>query len=376
MLLPYFGAIFAPSAKAMRVIVDYLVQRLFWAGLALVPVASLAFASGGGMHPVLAMVSGGGSAAALVAAFGRFGRKAERSGPRLLRPSALRTPPPDLPDAQTRLAMVQVALRGSGPVDASVPTDGPGAIARILTRVVEARGGAVTPDDTIELVLLMRLLTAEATRAGALAQLFVRPDLVLDLRDEVNAAIRRRAAFDRDMAALEAGQALWRGGQRAFGGPLRALQALGVPDQDLWHAVMRDGPLDAATWCATQPECDRASVALFLARVARDKALDQALAQGDGAFVDRIAAILRRWNAGGYGIGEIAIAFDGPEEQALRDALDRLALASGAPRLPEPCGLFATRAGHPPRDRGHWCLHSGRLLRAPHADAYLERHMQ
>lgn len=362
---------------------ENFVLRVFWAGLVLSPVIPALVAPGGAALPVFALVaSGGGSAAALVAALHRRGNHSGGNA-RLLRRSALRTPPPDLPDARTRRDMVAVALRAATVSDAGVPPDHKSAIARIVLRVIQERGcsgpGDISDNTTTELVLLLRLLRAKPGEAGALAQLFQHPDVVLDLRDEVMAVMHRRAAYDRDFAALEATQALWSAGRTRFDSLRSALAALGTPDQDLWHrVVLHDGAGAAALWCVSQPTCDRATIAAFMQAVVRQDALFAALDRGDQNYLETVQAVLKRWNVGGYGLSEIAYqpeAGDPDWAKALSAAFDRLAEQTGKQRLPDPCGLFSPVQGRAPRDRSHWDLEEARLVSPPDASAYLDAHL-
>ncbi|WGW03104.1 hypothetical protein [Tropicibacter oceani] len=360
------------------------IQRVYLAALALAPaLAVLLFPLPALSAPVTLTLGGAGGLVGILASFGQSGGAARRgAAQRLLRdPRGL---PDDLPDIeQARRLLIQATL---------VVDDSPGAppgrdsaIAEVLTGVMQGWGhaGAETLPRALvqELTVLDRLLRASPQEAGALAQYFARPDLMLDLRDGVNEIAAHRAVHDRNRAAFEASQVMWEAQNRgqAPHGLLPVLRALNAPDPDLWHRVIlghdRTDPdqREAALWCVEQPGCDRASIALYMAELAAGDALLHAARRGDDRFLDRILTVIQGLNDGAYGQSELALdpvdAVAG-DTQRFNTMLAALAEQTGAMRWPAPCGLFTEYAGRAPYARDHWCLRSGRLIAAPDVRDY------
>ena len=357
--------------------------RLIKTGLALGPVLLAAALP----IPEIAVgpVFGVGAACSLVALVGALGAPAEGSrrqgrGGVMLRRTALRAPPADLPDLPGRRRAVATALHPEprpGPDHA--PADPAEMVADILCRIARAGGntapGRLRPDQVTELYLLARLLRAAPDEAGQLAQLFRRPATVLALHEAVGRQARARSAFDRQRRAFDATAALWR--KTPPPAPRRSLasavKALGAPDPDLWHRIVaehdRSDPdhREAALWCASQPACNRATVALFIVRIAEEGVLQTAARHGDMRYLDDVRAVIVAWNAGFYTVAELAL--DPPEAIAgkagvVSRALDDVARLTLAQRWPDPAGAFAAHPGRPARPRVHWCLRTG-LLTAP-----------
>ncbi|MFZ7089726.1 hypothetical protein [Primorskyibacter sp. 2E233] len=255
----------------------------------------------------------------------------------------------------------------------------------VLTRVMRSWGytwaGDLPPDLVCELDVLDRLLRAPPQEAGALAQHFVRPDLMLDLRDGVNEIAARRAIHDRNRNALETTQRLWteQTNGASPSGLLPALQAMGVPDPDLWHRVILEhdkadsNQREAALWCIEQPACDRASIARYMADLVTSGRLVRAAQCGDIALLDRLRAVIEAVNDGKYPQAEIALsprdAVAG-EDQQFSMALAQLADLTGEARWPAPVGLFTDYPGRAPYPRDNWCLCSGALIAEPRAQDY------
>jgi hypothetical protein len=364
---------------------DQAFELLLWTGIALLSVVAVVVVPfGQGLALGISVLAAAGSFLATISMF-RPEIRPRNAKLRLMRRSALRTPPMDLPKEAAMRDMLALELRRVACADPAMPPDADTAVAQIVSRVMSGRRkpsiAALTRDDVVELILLRRLLRAGPHEAGALAQLFQRPDVVLDLRDEVQSIAARRASYERDMRALEATRWQWAQmrSDRAGMTLVKALQRLDASDIDLWHRVVAEhDPSDpaqraAAFWCVRQVDCDRATLALFLADVIARDAIPAAARSGDEALLETVAAILAEWEAGAYATAELHSLPAGRLEaarQGLSAALDGLALSSGRRRWPDPIGLFEPHAGRAPRPRNHWDLARGVILRAPDPDDY------
>lgn len=354
-----------------------MVQRVFLTGLALGPAAALvAFPLPGVGLPAAIGLAAAGSICALFAAVKHRPAATRNTTPLLRRQATKRMP---LPPLQDRRRAVADALFPPTPEAFDAPPGKPEAIAAALSRVLAAWDSpphdALSVEETTELYLLAELLKAPADRAGELAQLFQRPDIVLDMRDTVLRLARKRAIFDRQRAAFDATATAWQGGHQTAGqAEPPGIRELAAPDPDLWHRVVaehdRTDPeqRSAALWCVRQTTCDRATVALYLACLAADGGLQAAALRGDTAFLDSVLGVIQAWNAGDYQVQELAL--DPPDSVAhdgarFAQALAELAILTESGRWPEPCGAFTEYHGRAPRSRAHWCLRSGRLIQAP-----------
>ncbi|SMX39248.1 hypothetical protein [Maliponia aquimaris] len=362
---------------------DALAFRFILAGLAVGPAAvATVLPASGVLVPLGLVVGGAGSAWALFVSLRDGKQHPRRRGPALLTPATLRRRPRDLPpigDQRRALAETLVAA-----VDLRTEPDAPPtratAVARILARVLDSWQMADTADLprdlTITLTLLERLLTADPGEAGRIAQMFRRPDLVLALRDEIDEVAQVRAAYDRAFAAFQATRVV----QAADPAPrdlVEAFLSMGVPDIDLWHRIVTEHDPDspalrrAALWCVLQPQCDRATVAAYLARVTHEGQLTRAARRGDRAYLDRVARVIRNYNAGAYTRQELAFVPAAGAAQSQAEELDALADLTRTPRLPDPhCAVIALD-GRKPRPRPAWDLANGRLVRPPMRADYL-----
>lgn len=316
--------------------------------------------------------------------------------PDLLRRSAHRRLPEDLPPPDERRA--RLAARLDPPAETALPRppELPGLVvpdrpetqlARILSSVAAHWGvedpARLTDAQVLELHLFDRLLTGTPEEAGRLAQLFRNPDQALTLRDAIGALARYRSDFDEQLAALEATRNVW-AAQAATPRPsalLQALRQLDGADPDLWHKVVTEhdprdaGQAAAAQWCALRGDCDQATVAIYLAGLAAGGRLGAAARAGDERWLAGVRQVILQWNSGHYRRNEIAL--DPPE--AVREAgkpfaaaLERLAALTGRPRWEEPRGVFTDYSGRSPRPRTAWDLKTGRLRRAPDPGDYFD----
>ncbi|WP_146584959.1 hypothetical protein [Puniceibacterium confluentis] len=309
----------------------------------------------------------------------------------LLRSAHVR-PPVDLPapDDQRRHLIRRLSSHHDRPApgqDLSEPESEGNAISATLSRVIEiwngTAPGSLTPEQVTELYLLEQVISGSADRAGALAQLFRKPDVVLEIRDRIGEIRRRRSAFEHQRSIYDATLRLWRNqsDKRCPAALLTALRALDAPDPDLWHRVILEHDATcpaqraAALWCASQPSCDRASVASYLGALAADCQLDDAVLRGDNSWLDGVRSVIEAWNSGRYPQRNLALApadavlNAGP---ALSAMLDRLAEQTGTARWPDPRGVFAEYHGRMPRPRAAWSLEKGRLTAPPDLADYVD----
>ncbi|MGR3378999.1 hypothetical protein [Salipiger abyssi] len=373
-------------------------QRVLWSGFALSPAVLLLALPQGIVNAAMAQV--GPSvilALAWTVAFGAahfarhaIDRRRERPAP-LLDHSALRHPPPGIPDTRSIRAELYRVLQSPAPLAAEFggaePETPDHALRRVLERILASwalHSPTELSDDRLhEIWLLIELVRATPDRAGELAQHFVNPDVLLDIRDRITAIDRRRRSYDAQMAAFRATCRAWESatGTAAPRSLLAALKTLDRADPDLWHKVIAEhdphdpAQRDAALWCARQTSCERASVARFLADAAARGQIAAAARAGDTGWLDGLREVIDGWNAGRYAGRAMgltpadAVAGSAP---ALAAQLDRLAEITGAPRWPEPRGLFAEYHGRAPRPRDHWSLADGGLSAPPQIADYLE----
>lgn len=232
-----------------------------------------------------------------------------------------------------------------------------------------------------ELYLINTLLRSNPGEAGRIAQLFARPETMLDLRDEIDVIALRRAAFDQDYNAFVATRDLW---SRLASAPqsLNAqLQALGAPDIDLWHHIVMTHDMadkdqrSAALWCLQQQEVDRATVAGFFGRLTKEGTLRKALAEGDTDFLACIQGLIRAWNDSFYKHSCLSLrpAFNLITLKPLFDLeLEHLRLQDGDTGWVAPHCLFVNYEGRAPRNRGLWDVKGNGLTQPPRQADYFE----
>ncbi|MDJ0822387.1 MAG: hypothetical protein QNJ09_11345 [Paracoccaceae bacterium] len=339
--------------------------------VSVLPVAALS-------GPVTMVVGSVGSLVAFAASLRPAPQMPE--SPSLLRRDALRQLPENLPELpEMRRALVPLLKYGAG-FDAMTMRDQ--AISRALQlvrdRMTKTRTDALSDQSVRELFLLNQLLRVTPGEAGQLAQLFQRPDVVLDLRDQITQDLIRQAEFDRQHAIFNAALEVWRSDKD--GSMREMLAALPCDDIDLWHhVVLNHDPHDAeqrqaALWCVQQAGCDRATVASWLTYLATDGHLMTAAVTGDTAYLQAVRDVIDAWNAGTYKRQSLALA---PTDslvgaaQPFQAALEELAQVTDSDRWPLPFGAFVEYTGRTPRPRDAWCLESGRLRTAPRAEDYL-----
>lgn len=292
-----------------------------------------------------------------------------------------------VPHPTTMRQALQTTLSGLNHLPPAVePITRDGAIAQILNRFLHRWGAqdanTLAAQELTELYLIDQLLRGSPGEAGRIAQLFQHPNVLIDLRDELDKIAARRARYDRAHNAFLATSAFWdriKNGQHP-GTLLQALKSLQAPDIDLWHrVVVEHDPQDpeqraAALWCLRQKTCDRATVAAFFGRVAYENLLQQAARLDDQGFLDAVRDLIDQWNDGTYRTSEIALPKDdvAQADPVLRAALDALAQMTQSARWPEPHGIFAAYPGRPPRTRKQWNLSRAMLAAPPRLSDYVD----
>lgn len=360
-------------------------QRIFLTGLALVPAIAAALPLSG----FSVAMSGLGSAYALVASLRPQPDRVNRTSGRSRSDTLLRGPLPKAERAKlpNPSAISQELLRALACSQEfhipGAPLDRDTAIMRTLQGFMQGWKtldlAKLSAAQRTELYLINTLLRADPGEAGRVAQLFARPDTMLDLRDEIDLITLRRAAFDRDYGAFLSTQAIWEQ-NRAAGPLLRVLKSLPEADVDLWHHVVMEHDLfdadqqAAALWCLEQPSCDRATVAGYFGRLTRDQTLRDPRAQSDPEFLHRVRQLIQGWNDGTYKHQELAL--DPPHRvatlQPFFDAeLDFLTEQLGQ-AWPAPHCIFVNFEGRAPRDRSIWDLLTGTLTAPPRQGDYFE----
>lgn len=363
--------------------------RILLTGLGLGPafIASLPFSG------VAVAVSGIGSAYALLASLrpqrirvNKFTTGAKR-GTTLLSAQLSDAQTDGLPDHREISRELQRVLSAGKEVQPpGAPPSREAVIARALMGFM--LGGWKTKDiakltkmQRSELYLICAVLQATPGEAGRIAQLFARPETMLELRDEIDSVDLRRAAFDRDYNAYLATQDLWENSART-GKPLLAqIQSLGSPDVDLWHHIIMNHDMSnpdqrrTALWCLKQKDVDRATVAAYFGRITKARALHKALADGDVEFMIAIQGLIHAWNDSFY--KQSLLALLPPYDVAMLKPTFELEIeymqehADRAGWVAPHC-LFVEYEGRPPRNRDHWDLHIGHLTQPPRQGDYFE----
>jgi hypothetical protein len=297
-----------------------MTHRLFLTGLALGPAVALAVGPAApALLPIALVLTIAGSTYALYYALKDATVRFPATSlvrPEVLLDHRLGLPDPDVMRGQLRGTLgTEEAL-----TNLSSPPDKHQSVAIAVRRVMQVRGHdaveRLSKHEVTELYLLRDLLLADADKAGALAEAFHRPDMILGIRDEVARMAKRRALYEEQQAIFEATQKLWHSVQRAGGpdGLLLSLQRLAIPDPDLWHKVVLEHDPTcpeqraAALWCVRQRSCDRATVAAFLAFAAMDDRLIAAGRSGDRIWLDAVLDVIDAWNSGVYKSQKIALS--------------------------------------------------------------------
>jgi hypothetical protein len=340
------------------------------------------------------VLSGIGVATALALFAAQFPRRGLRAkvaaAPALLTNAAYRRPPRDLPAPATLrkelVGYLEAPQERGEAVIPHEPETAAQARRRVFGRILRTWNAETVHqlnDRQLQALWLLReLISATPCRAGELAQRFRRPDMVLAIRDQMRAIDARRQRFERQRDAFRATTMLWEQLATEEGRALvDALRAMTAPDPDLWHKVIAEHDLAdpaqarAALWCARQPDCERASVALYLSRIAEAGRITSALRHGETAWLDGLGGVIRDWNAGRYTGRRLGLA---PADAASRAAsalsseLDRLAEQTGRPRWPDPTGIFVAYHGASPRPRDNWDLRAGRMTAPPRIEHFIE----
>ncbi|MHA6324657.1 hypothetical protein [Roseivivax sp. CAU 1753] len=306
----------------------------------------------------------------------------------LLLARAHRRPPDSFPDIDTQRAHITTRLARRYWLDAKpYGPDEPDlldfAISTVIGHVVDLwqvpASEELSDTQVRELFMLDRLSAAAPAEAGRLAQEFRNPALAIDIRDQISALGKQRIAFERTRDAFEATQALAQSSLE-LSDMRQALDALGVADPELWHhIVIRHDPLDprqrdAALWCVTRPECNRATVAQWFFDLVMDGTLESAAKRHDAAFLAAVQAVISAWNADVYCRNEIGLTPDdavAASAMTIARRLDRVAELAGTTRWDMPCGMFESYPGRVARPRPAWDIASGQIVAAPEASDYL-----
>ena len=357
---------------------DRPVKRILVLSLALFPALGLAFTTPAPVYGAL------GALAPLVALAAAFRSLPASPDMMLLHPAARRRVSDRLPDLETQRAALATALAW-GPSASGWPPSRAEAVAALLQRCLVAWNApgiaGLEAERVLALHLLTRLLHGTPGEAGELAQLFRRPDTVLAIRDEIDAMATARAAFDRDTQIFRATtERFTTQGNTPATGLLDALQRLDAPDIDLWHhVVLAHDSADpdqgaAALWCVQQPECDRATVAVYLAQVSQNGRLVQAARTGDAPFLEAMRDIIQGWNAKTYTTRELALE---PTDVLCAAASEFGATLLEVQRItgqswPRVSGAFVPHTGRAPRSRTLWDLKTGLLRQAPRRFDYFD----
>ena len=265
----------------------------------------------------------------------------------------------------------------------------PDSVDRAISRVVRLIANTwkkptslhMAPEQLTDIYVMDQLLRAKPEDAGRLAQLFRDPSRMLEIRDQIAALGQQNERFNRHKNAYSAMWSMWSNRQNCDHrlSQVDTLAAMSHPDPDLWHQIIAEHDPDqpdqrnAALWCALQPECDRASVALFLALSATQSTLVYAAETGDRVFLDGVHQIIQQWNNAVYHRHEFALD---PPELVMRAAgefdlaLTELSQILDIPVWPMPKSAFTEYSGISPKPRPCWDMHNGGLVRKPMVPDY------
>jgi hypothetical protein len=307
----------------------------------------------------------------------------------LLRPDVRHQAKRDLPDPEARRETVHRVLLGPIATEQSSLWNTPPsfddalrhAVKRILNAWEMAGVEMASDDDILELYLYCRVMQANAPEAGRLAQLFLKPDQILDMRDHLQAIGRAYHRFVTQASQFESVECLWENRHSFEGGLIEHLEALKQPDADLLHHIVlthepRFKPqMEAADWCLKSANCDKATVAAYFVRVIEDQLLVRALRVGDIAAIQRMSDILHLWNDGFYTQSELRLDLKGMAsvyERGLFEEFETAKRLFPGVDLAKPMRLFKDYKGRPPRCRRNWSLTRGRMTSPPREEDYFD----
>ncbi|WP_146188623.1 hypothetical protein [Pseudoprimorskyibacter insulae] len=305
----------------------------------------------------------------------------------LLRPDVQTSAQKDQPGPDERRAYIVRLMHGSTTrrdQDQDAPISFDDALRRAVRRIMSAwehsSPETATDSDILELFLFCRVMTTDAPEAGRLMQLFLKPELVLDMREHLLKVRLTHEMFERQRTQYEAARAVWQmRSDRAY--KLKdSLERLAVPDPDLWHHIVTTheprfkDQRDAAFWCLMQSSCDQATIAAFFMRVVEDQLLVRALRVGDTDCSDAIREIAQRWNGGYYTNSEFDLKMDNLAHVYQSGLADELSAAQRLFRqdpVDLPLRVFRDYMGRPPRDRSNWSLSRGTMMTPPREEDYV-----
>lgn len=311
----------------------------------------------------------------------------DSDGDLILKPQGLRNLQGQFPKLQKmRDEITQISHYCPELLHPTAPPSCDEALCRILRRFQKswdcANPDALSREEVTVLYALTRIVHGSEAEANTLAQQFVDPSKPLGVRWTIQEIGQAYDLFKRDHRAFLATQLQYEHAEqgRSPRDLLSALRGLKSKDIDLWHRIILEhdpkdpAQRDAALWCLQQPECDRASIAAYMAYVAADGTLRAAAKTCDQAYLDVIAKILRRWNDGLYTTREIALD---PCDAIIREgdrfaqSLEQVAMITGQPSLPMPRQMFTNYPGRPAKQRDHWCLQTGTVRQPPQLTEYI-----
>lgn len=154
-------------------------------------------------------------------------------------------------------------------------------------------------------------------------------------------------------------------------------------DVDLWHDIVCGaeagwGPDDEAIyWIASQPECDRASIATFIIELARlgylESLVKSELKRGSTEFYDQMEKIIQRWNAQFYKQQRFAVPDRELDhaEKAFLAARDNVASLLSREPWPIPTDLFQPLQGAETNASYSFAHNQGLYVLPPRAADYV-----
>lgn len=372
-----------------------VLKRMIWAGLAFCPGAAMAAASSPEILSMSIGATGIASASAcatlaVIAASRDAGKNGGKARARLLRKGALAKLKADLPAVDTQRATVADAMMAGAGVQPIVlhlnePETADAAKAAIVRQAVASFGDGdlddLPQDQLAELYLFVDLLTTTPGNAGRLAHYFRNPAEVLHLRDQLRQIAEDRARFEQQQITFQSARSFWRSaGKKGTGGLLNSLQSLRFADVDLWHYVVVKHDLTnpdqraAADWCVMHPNCDQATLAVYIRRMLDSGAFEAAIETGDQDRLAMLRSVILRWISAGSSQQSLVLEAspDAESDMARLAALiERLPQDTDGPRWTLPTGAFGALPGRDAQPRDHWCLQTGRMRAAPRWHDYV-----
>jgi hypothetical protein len=247
---------------------------------------------------------------------------------------------------------------------------------------------ALDHDQIGQLFVLYRTIGGHEDEATRYLPLFADQAPAHHLREEAQKVGRVSERFNAERKRFIEAYAVW----EAEGGISRYhddedlrgfLQDMPQKDVDLWHDIVRGSEagsrpdFEAIYWIAAQPECDRATIAMFIINLAGLGYLaylvKSALNRESTEFADQIDTMIKRWNTQFYTEQRFAV----PDvelkcaEQNFMVAREEVATLLNRAPWPIPEGLFQPLQGRETKASYSFAHNQGLYVLPPRSEDYI-----